>query len=207
MKLFYCYGYWLYLKSDLWTKLGKAECSGKNHAGLVELCVFDLETGCTCRVPRKKWCKSQKREWNELLDQITLIIWKTTTLGGWYHYTAMFELQGRSWNVRVSKNLVYSLSSSIFQSKVETEVWVMGGKGGCTILQTLGGGAGVRIVERDMRDMLDMPPGEVLPPSLDRVGLCLPVLDRVGLELLPPCICIKDVSSSSSTSSSIATLQ
>ena len=83
----------------------------------------------------------------------------------------------------------------------------MGGKGGCTILQTLGGGAGVRIVERDMRDMLDMPPGELLPPSLDRVGLCLPALDRVGLELLPPCICIKDVSSSSSTSSSIATLQ
>ena len=82
----------------------------------------------------------------------------------------------------------------------------MGGKGGCTILQTLGGGAGVLIVERDMRDMLDIPPGELLPPSLDKVGLCLPALDRVGLVVLPP-ICIKDESSSSITSSSIATLQ
>jgi len=105
-----------------------------------------------------------------------------------------------------SNNQIYSLSRSIFQSKVETEVCVMGGKGGCTILQTFGGGAGVLIVERDMRDILEIPPGELLPPSLDNVGLCRPALDRVGLELLPP-ICMSDASSSSITSSSIATLQ
>ena len=81
----------------------------------------------------------------------------------------------------------------------------MGGKGGWIIFHTLGGGAGVLIVERDIRDMLEMPPGELLPPSLDSVGLCLPALLSVGLERPP--ICIKDVSSSSMTSSSIATLQ
>jgi hypothetical protein len=81
----------------------------------------------------------------------------------------------------------------------------MGGNGGWIILHTLGGGAGVLIVERDMSDMLDIPPGELLPPSLDSVGLCRPALDRVGLERPP--ICIIEVSSSSITSSSIATLQ
>jgi len=84
-------------------------------------------------------------------------------------------------------------------------VCVIGGKGGWTILHTLGGGAGVLIVERDMRDMLDIPPGELLPPSLDKVGLWRPALDKVGLERPP--ICIIEVSSSSITSSSIATLQ
>lgn len=82
---------------------------------------------------------------------------------------------------------------------------VIGGKGGWTIFQTLGGGAGVLMVERDINDMLDIPPGELRPPNLDKVGLCRPVLDGVGL-IRPP-ICIIEPSSSSITSSSIATLQ
>jgi len=43
----------------------------------------------------------------------------------------------------------------------------MGGKGGCTIRHTFGGGAGVLIVVRDMDDMVDIeerPPGDVRPP-------------------------------------------
>ena len=72
---------------------------------------------------------------------------------------------------------------------------VMGGKGGCTSLQVLGGGAGVRAaVERDIRDMLEMQPGDWRPPSRDSVGLPRPTASELR-------------SSSSMTSSSMATLQ
>ena len=42
----------------------------------------------------------------------------------------------------------------------------MGGKGGWMILQDLGGGAGVLMVDLDISDMLEMQPGEDLPPTL-----------------------------------------
>lgn len=64
-------------------------------------------------------------------------------------------------------------------------MWVIGGKGGWMILQDLGGGAGVLIVDLDISDMLEMQPGEERPPTL-------PMRLR---------------SSSSTTSSSMATLQ
>ena len=52
---------------------------------------------------------------------------------------------------------------SSFQSKVATEVWVRAGNGGATIRHSLGGGAGVRMVERDMSDTLETAPGEIRP--------------------------------------------
>ena len=68
---------------------------------------------------------------------------------------------------------------------IETLVLVMGGKGGWTNLQDLGGRAGVLMVDLDIRDMLEMQPGDDLPPALP---------SRLR-------------SSSSITSSSMATLQ
>ena len=51
----------------------------------------------------------------------------------------------------------------------------MAGKGGGTILQVLGGGAGVLVlVDLDIKDMLEIHPGEFRPPSRDKVGLPLP---------------------------------
>jgi len=75
----------------------------------------------------------------------------------------------------------------------------MGGKGGCTMCHTLGGGAGVLIVVRDMDDMVDMeerPPGDVRPPIREE-----------GELQRPPSTCARIGSSSSMTSSSMATLQ
>ena len=37
------------------------------------------------------------------------------------------------------------------------------GKGGATIRHSLGGGAGVRMVERDISDTLETAPGEIRP--------------------------------------------
>lgn len=94
---------------------------------------------------------------------------------------------------------IYSLSSRSFQSKVDTEVCVMGGKGGCAMRHTLGGGAGVLMVVRDMDDMVDIeerPPGEVRPPIREE-----------GELHRPPSTCVRRGSSSSMTSSSMATLQ
>ena len=42
-------------------------------------------------------------------------------------------------------------------------MWVMGGKGGRTILQDLGGGAGVLMVDLDMSDILEIQPGDDRP--------------------------------------------
>ena len=51
----------------------------------------------------------------------------------------------------------------MFQSKVATEVCVRAGNGGLTRRHSRGGGAGVRIVDRDSRDTLDTQPGEIRP--------------------------------------------
>ena len=50
-----------------------------------------------------------------------------------------------------------------FQSNVLTEVWVRAGKGGATILHSRGGGAGVLMVDLDIRETLETAPGEIRP--------------------------------------------
>lgn len=90
----------------------------------------------------------------------------------------------------------YSLSRSSFQSKVETEVWVIGGKGGCWMRHTFGGGAGVLMVLRDMEEPM------VMDDIVDMVGELRPPR-RGGGDPRPS----GTASSSSTTSSSIATLQ
>jgi hypothetical protein len=62
------------------------------------------------------------------------------------------------------------LSKRSFQSKVLTEVWVRGGKGGATMRHSRGGG-GARLerrVARERHEALDTPPGELRPPGHTR---------------------------------------
>ena len=62
--------------------------------------------------------------------------------------------------------LIYFLSSKSFQSKVLTEVWVRGGKGGAMMRHSRGAGAKMeeRRVARERQEALDTPPGELRPP-------------------------------------------
>ena len=78
------------------------------------------------------------------------------------------------------------------QSNVATDVCVRAGKGGATNFHSLGGGAGVLMVDRDISETLETPPGEDRPPYLEGVGLLCPYISS---------------SSSFTTSSTTATLQ
>ena len=69
----------------------------------------------------------------------------------------------------------------MFQSNVATDVCVSAGIGGAAIRHSRGGGAGVRIVDRDISDTLDIldtPPGELRPPP---PVVPPPILEGVGL--------------------------
>jgi len=106
--------------------------------------------------------------------------------------TSGFELQLKI--CAIAKNeeervKIYFLSSRIFQSKVLTEVWVRGGKGGGAMRHSRGGGTGgraERTVERERQEALDTPPGELRPPEHIRKRLgrsCQTLREKKGFNL------------------------